>query len=213
MCGRVDLSDPMAVMNWLINQRWKKRDRVGRVSLGESRANVPPSQPVPVLWKIDGEDVVELMPWQIHCQVNGVVRPIANARSDKLFRFPPYRNAIANRKCIFFANAFYEWTADKSDRRPRRIAPTDGTIFKIAGFYQQEDADGALGCCLITTEANDAIATFHDRMPVLLDDEGVEAWLGDTDRDAVARLLVPASSDSLSIEIADIAINKVPRAQ
>lgn len=211
MCGRVDLSDPEAVMNWLINRRWKQRDRIGRVSLGEPRPNVPPSLPVPILRKVDGEDVVELMRWQIHCNVNGVVRPIANARSDKIFRFAPYRSGVAQRRCVFLACAFFEWTKDKADRRPRRIAPADNTIFKIAGFYQQEDAAGTLGCCLITTDANEAIATFHDRMPVLLDDDGVDAWLSAEDRDAVSRLLVPAPNDFISITLADTAMNKVPR--
>lgn len=51
----------------------------------------------------------------------------------------------------------------------------------LAGLYEyRKTAPGdpsAATCTILTTEANDLIRPVHDRMPVILDRDGVALWL------------------------------------
>ena len=49
---------------------------------------------------------------------------------------------------------------------------------------------------MIITEPNSFVRTIHDRMPVLLDEEGTAAWLAG---DAGLELLKPAPDDALGM--------------
>jgi putative SOS response-associated peptidase YedK len=42
---------------------------------------------------------------------------------------------------------------------------------------------GALSCTIITTTANDMIAAFHDRMPVILVPTDYDLWLSPSERE------------------------------
>ena len=63
----------------------------------------------------------------------------------------------------------------------------------------------------MTCAANAAIAEIHDRMPVVLDERGAEDWMNPQERDSLSlkRLLVPASSDLLSVRAASPLVNSV----
>ena len=50
----------------------------------------------------------------------------------------------------------------------------------------------------MTTNANDLVARVHDRMPVILGEDALDAWVMPSgDGDALHRLLVPAPEDWL----------------
>ena len=38
-----------------------------------------------------------------------------------------------------------------------------------------------LSCTIVTTQANGMVMPVHERMPVILEGEGMDAWLGDSD--------------------------------
>jgi putative SOS response-associated peptidase YedK len=55
----------------------------------------------------------------------------------------------------------------------------DGEPFAIAGLWEHWEGEGGPleTCTLLTTEANELLASYHDRMPVILRPEDYELWL------------------------------------
>ncbi|EYF03607.1 SOS response-associated peptidase [Chondromyces apiculatus] len=127
-----------------------------------------------------------------------------NARSEGVREKPSFRQAFARRRCVIPADGFYEWTGPKGARQPVWFHPREGGLLKLAGLYESflEPATGenVQTFTVLTTAANDVVARLHDRMPVLLADEDVDAWLGldeGVSLDAVEALMRPAPNDLL----------------
>lgn len=108
-----------------------------------------------------------------------------NARSETVER--GFRKPFAQRRVVVPADGFYEWTGPKSARRPVWFRPRAGGMLYLAGLAETLP-DGRLGFVVLTTEAVGEVARVHDRMPVLLSRENVQAWLERPD----SGLLVPA---------------------
>ncbi len=165
------------------------------------RANIAPTQPVPVVRMErdpDGEKRrhFALVRWAF---LPGFVKDpkdfplVINARSETVLGKPSFRAAMRRRRCIFIADAFYEWRRDfsvkgkgKASSQPFLIRRSDGAPMAIAGLWETwagpngEEVDGA---CVLTTPANQLISAIHDRMPVILEPEDFDRWL---DSDAVS---------------------------
>jgi hypothetical protein len=55
-------------------------------------------------------------------------------------------------------------------------------FFFIAGLWDIDPGEGgARSFTMVTTEPNDLVRTYHDRMPVVLAEDAAEAWLTDPD--------------------------------
>ncbi len=146
---------------------------------------------------------------------------VINARSETAPEKPSFRNAVKRRRCIFIADAFYEWQRDTTgkgkNKRPSipfLIRRQDGNPMALAGLWETwtgpngEEQDTA---CIVTTDANGTMAGIHDRMPVILERDDFDVWLDNTDTDLAdaAALMRPAADDVLeAFEISD-AVNKV----
>ena len=59
---------------------------------------------------------------------------------------------------------------------------------------------------LITTSANDVVTPVHNRMPVLLDQDGIDEWINE-DEVAPLHLFKPAANDFLSVVKVGTAVN------
>jgi len=66
-------------------------------------------------------------------------------------------------------------------------------------------------CTIITTDANEAVAQLHDRMPVILPDETWPAWLGATPAtaDELRAMLKPLPDGMLDIWPVDKRVGNV----
>ena len=96
---------------------------------------------------------------------------IINTRSETALEKPMFRENTLRRRCIIPARAFYEWDAEK--RMVTFFLP-DQQIIWMAGIFDPEHRYSVL-----TTAANDSVSGFHDRMPVLLPQDAMDAWLFD----------------------------------
>ena len=193
------------------------------------RANIAPTQPVPIL-RMERDALggkqrrFALLRWSFTPAF--VKDPkdfplIINARSETALEKASFRNAMRRRRCIFIADAFYEWRRDltgkgknKRPSEPFLFRRRDGGPMALAGLWETwsgpngEEVDGA---CVVTTSANGLMAAIHDRMPVILEPEDFDAWL---DSDAVeaadaARLMRPAAENVLEFWPISTAVNKV----
>ncbi len=116
---------------------------------------------------------------------------LINARAETLAEKPAFRSALARRRCLIFADGFYEWTGLKGKKQPYRFTVEDGAPFAFAGLYERWGPKEAPveTCTIVTCAPNALLATIHDRMPVILDDGALDAWLYGDVGDALAALV------------------------
>jgi putative SOS response-associated peptidase YedK len=112
----------------------------------------------------------------------GAARPglQINVRSEGIAR-GYIKGAFARHRCAIVADGFYEWTGPKTARRPIRFHLPDGGLFVFAAvFLPQSDAktgERRPHFAILTTEANERVRGVHDRMPVILGPDDIDAWL------------------------------------
>jgi putative SOS response-associated peptidase YedK len=188
MCGRYTLAvpDPAAIR--------------GRFDLGESieirrRFNVAPGDDVlAVTTDREGVPRGDSLRWGL--VPSWAKRPdtglkMINARLETVAERPAYRRAFERFRCLIIADGFYEWQSQPGGpKQPFHITRDDGATFAFAGLWSiWHGQNGATlrTCTIITTAANSAISSLHDRMPVILEPEAERMWLDV----ATAPLLLP----------------------
>lgn len=107
-----------------------------------------------------------------------------NARAETVATQPAFRDAFRKRRCIVPASGFYEWQKSmkggKEVKQPQYIRRPDGRPIGLAGLWERwEGPDGTVieSFTIITTDANDLVRPFHNRMPVVLQPEDYGTWL------------------------------------
>jgi putative SOS response-associated peptidase YedK len=118
-----------------------------------------------------------------------------NARVETVASKPAYRNAFKRRRCVIPAEGFYEWQAAAHETRqkgsqakqPFFIHRKDHAPILLAGLWEiwrPEEGEPVHSCTIVVTDANDAIAAVHDRMPVVLEPAVMDRWLDPEHADA-----------------------------
>lgn len=104
---------------------------------------------------------------------------LINARSETVTEKPSFREAFKSRRILVPAEGFYEWARRGDRKRPFYFHMKDGEPFAIAGLWERWEGEGGAleTCTLLTTEANELLAPYHGRMPVILRPEDYGVWL------------------------------------
>jgi putative SOS response-associated peptidase YedK len=127
-----------------------------------------------------------------------------NARAETLHERASFKNLIASHRCIVPISGFYEWQREGKKRQPLYIHRADEEPIALAGLWTEwpdpESGELLTTHTVITCAPNAAIAPIHNRMPVILDGDGLDAWLdpGIEKPADVLPLLVPCPDDLLS---------------
>ena len=153
MCGRFSLTKPQQLRTAFPQFRYPEFSETRL-----PRYNIAPAQRVLGV-RNDGRNVAEEMSWGVRGRINIRAESIAAWRS-------PLR-----RRCIEFADGFYEWRA----RRPYYYTLRSGEPFAFAGLW--DDAGGMPACDIVTCVPNELVAPVHNRMPVMLTRENLALWL------------------------------------
>ncbi|MBV1857979.1 MAG: SOS response-associated peptidase [Nannocystaceae bacterium] len=107
--------------------------------------------------------------------------PMINARSETMHLRPTFRDAVWRQRCGVVANGFLEWSGPKGARQPYWFHRPDDAPFVFAALYRDEldPASGEVSrkFAVLTTRPNALVSPHHDRMPVILDRRGSDAWL------------------------------------
>ena len=168
MCGRYTLIDPERLARQYAQYRFEEFSQARL----PARYNIAPAQPVLGV-RNDSPNVVELRwlsPLGSSSDANATGQ--INARSETVATKPTFRDAFLHRRCILFADGFYEWR----DRRPTRFSMRDDAPFAFAGIWNPAGSAPAT-CAILTTKPNELVAAVHDRMPVILRPDAVGTWL------------------------------------
>jgi putative SOS response-associated peptidase YedK len=170
------------------------------------RYNIAPTQPAAIVRLEREERRFVLVRWGL---VPSWVRDpnsfalLFNARAESAADEPAFRAAIRYRRCLFPASGFYEWRRGPGKaRQPYWIRPVGGGPVAFAGLWETwPDRDGGEidTACILTIDANDTIASIHNRMPVVIAAGDFSRWLNvdEYPPGAVADLLRPAPENLL----------------
>lgn len=191
MCGRYSLHGP--------HSRLRRQFGVDD-DLEYDSYNIAPGSRIPV---IRPGRRLELVRWGLRAGGR-----VANVRDDSTVK--PWARSLLRERVVLPMSGFYEWQAPKEPRgrkQPYYMTPMSSDYLAVAGAIARWDDRGAT---LFTSAPNDLLAPIHDRMPVLLDAEGVELWLDpDTPIARVLELLRPAPDGALRMWPVGIAVNRV----
>ncbi len=121
-----------------------------------------------------------------------------NARSETVAEKPAFAKAFATRRAIVPADGYYEWYPGEK-KQPFFICPKDRGVLAMAGLFEFWKANPDTGGWLITftiltTTASDDLGHLHDRTPMMLVGDEIDAWLDPAPMSTADRLglLVPA---------------------
>jgi putative SOS response-associated peptidase YedK len=209
MCGRFASQIPAD----LIRQLFRTSGSVPNLA---PSWNVAPTQDAMVIRRHPetGERRLDLLRWGLvpswTKDLKGPRKPI-NARSETVAGSGMFKAALASRRCLVPADAFYEWKAMPDGKQPYAIARRDGTPVTFAGLWEgwrAPDGEVMRTFAILTTSSNGTMSQLHERMPVILEQDDWPAWLGEHESDAV-RLMKPAADDVLHLWPVSRAVNSV----
>lgn len=117
---------------------------------------------------------------------------LINARREGIATKPSFRIPIRQRRCLVFADSFYEWRRSGQQKLPYRILRTNDELLVMAGIWDIWEKSGqpVRTFSIVTTEPNAEMEGIHNRMPVLLLDVDMQQrWLQDLPLEDTLELL------------------------
>jgi putative SOS response-associated peptidase YedK len=114
---------------------------------------------------------------------------VINARVEGVAERPLFRGLLAGHRCVIPLSGWYEWVS-VGETLERLGAPKRKVPFYMSAMRGSGHPDGLLTAAglwqasptgerivMLTTEAAPALQYIHNRMPVLLDEVTMDAWL------------------------------------
>lgn len=213
MCGRFTLRTPPTEIASLFSVQlaieFKKNAWLPRY-------NIAPSQNVSVIvFDPEQERRWTLFRWGLipsWAKDTKIGYKLINARGETIAEKPSFRNALKKRRCLVLADGFYEWQKTESGKQPYHFHREDGGVMAFAGLWEKWNGDDTIySCTIITTQANELLGRFHDRMPVILDAEDHEQWLDPDfqDKASLQNLIRPYPAEEMSCQMANRIVNNV----
>ena len=135
-----------------------------------------PTNLAPILIQAGEKIVADLLRWGFPgYQGNDV---LINARAETAADKKTFKESLFARRCIIPSTGFYEWTGVYKKQKNLFRLPGEKMVY-MAGFYNE--FEGELRYMILTTQANESIRNIHHRMPVILKNDALQAWIPDTD--------------------------------
>jgi putative SOS response-associated peptidase YedK len=140
-----------------------------------------------------------------------------NARSETVAEKPAFKKAFARRRALVPADGYFEWYAPEGQKKkqPFFITPKDGSVLAMAGLYEfwrdRAADEWLITYTILTTTAEDDLGHLHERMPLLVEPGGYDAWLDPAPHSSadLLGLLVPAAPGRLDAFPVSTAVNNV----
>lgn len=193
--------------------------RVPALDAIRRRFNIAPSQEAPVIRGGAGGAgrEVAMLRWGLvpsWAKDPSVGSRMINARSETAAAKPAFRDAFRSRRCAVPASGFYEWTGEAKRRVPHAITVEGRPLIAFAGLWEswKDGAGKPLETyTILTTAANGFVSPMHDRMPAILAEGDLDAWLSGSAEEA-SKLILPPPDDAMRERTVSRALND-PRAE
>ena len=206
MCGRFAQKSPA--------RKISKQFKVEEVPPLVERFNVAPAQSVlAVRESPDGRESAFLK-WGLvprWAKDPAIGNKLINARAETVTEKPSFRDAFSRRRCLVPMEGFYEWARRGDRKRPFYFHMRDDEPFAVAGLWEvwEGGGDPLETCTLLTTEANELLTGYHDRMPVILRPEDYDLWLdvGVRSAERLLPLLRPFPREEMTTYAVSLMVN------
>lgn len=223
MCGRVVQTSSPARLAMLFGAT----DTVANAAAPHrARHNVAPTMDVPAIVEAGGRRLGPLrwgfVPDWSRSPGDGP-QPI-NARVEGVATSRLFGAAVRRQRCIVPIDGWYEWQTVSDGKQPWLLRPSGAVPAAVAGVWSRWDApddasddtpdrgsseriapQSLVTVALLTTVARGTAAQVHDRMPLLVHDEHLDAWLARSDTH------VPALLEELADRIPTLELFPVSR--
>ncbi|HEX7171059.1 MAG TPA: SOS response-associated peptidase [Candidatus Limnocylindria bacterium] len=174
--------------------------------------NVPPTERIRIVVERDGARRLAAARWgfQPFWADGAPGRSWINARAETAWDSPAFGPALRVTRCVIPADAFYEWDRTASPRQPYAIGPADaGALLPMAGIWSH-GRHAPPTAAILTTAPNELVRRIHDRMPVILERDLLDAWLDPATPPAeLAPMLLAAPDATLRMWPVSLAVNRV----
>ena len=208
VCGRFTLRSPTETIASLFEGL--------RVPPLEPRFNIAPTQPVACIRSLKGQPYLSHLRWGLvpsWAQDVGVGGQLINARAETVASKPSFGESLKRRRCLVIADGFYEWKKIGRKKFPFYVTRPDSKPFCMAGLWDhwKQGEPSVETCAIITTVANGAMQSLHDRMPVILEPSDYLAWIdsGSGGAETLQRRLANNVEEELRIQEVSRFVNKV----
>jgi putative SOS response-associated peptidase YedK len=208
MCGRFSQGEPSRHVS----------DYFGAYpddDLPDGLYNVPPTDTIRIVVERDGDRRLAAARWGFQPfwtsdAAPGAPRSWINARAETAAASPAFGPALRATRCVIPADAFYEWDRSVSPRQPYAIGPTvESEMLAMAGIWSRSRELGVTAA-ILTTRPNALVEPIHNRMPVILPNDLLDAWLDPTAALAeIEPMLAPAPEASLRMWPVSTEVNRV----
>lgn len=208
MCGRYVLK-----ASTLDLQKAFHLDEVPQLS---ARYNIAPMQAAPIILDAAPRKLV-VAQWGLVPQWAKdpkIANQFINARSETLEKKGVFKELLASHRCLVPADGFYEWRHEGKQRLPHFVHEPDGRPLAMAGLWSRWHSPEGMDLTtfvIITTRANGELQSLHDRMPVILDEDGRQRWLSGPSHDfaGLEELLHPWHQSKLEVTAVSPHVNSV----
>jgi putative SOS response-associated peptidase YedK len=171
MCGRYNFVMTPTMIDYL--------DQLGVSVTLPDQYNIAPTESVPIILEADGKRECHLARWWLTPSWSSgpdTKYSMFNARAENLESSRAYKGPFHHKRCIIPASSFMEWKTEQGAKQPYEILRQDGQPIAMAGLWDICNEE-LVSCSIVTTKASPAMEAIHNRMPVMLDAEGVKQWL------------------------------------
>jgi putative SOS response-associated peptidase YedK len=179
MCGR--LNNPKDLSR--IAARYRVKEKINF----PHNPNLAPTEETPIIGKdLEGHRKLRLARFGLipgWAKETKVSYSMINARAETIREKPAYKSAFEKRRCIIPVEGFYEWRKESEIKQPYYFSGEDGALLSLAGIWELNDKLGEeiYSFTIITTNANETMKPYHDRMPVIIKREEEDEWLNSSD--------------------------------
>lgn len=211
MCGRYVVAKELGELQAIF-------DAEAPVDFPTLSYNIAPTQLAPILVEreLEGVPTRELHPARfglIPHWAKELSDPLFNARIETVLEKPSFRDAALQKRCVVPASGYFEWDREK---QPHFIHADPLICF--AGIYSfwrdpskaaSDPSRWVLSFSILTKVGSPSLSWVHDRSPVFLSEDGVEAWLA-PDYETTPDLLhaLAAESDDVADSLEHFPVSK-----
>ena len=150
----------------------------------KSEGEIRPTDMVPVIAPDKaGRRKVYPMVWGF--SVPGLKKPLVNARVENAKDKSTFKESWVRRRCVVPASYYFEWSHIRSGNKVKAvdkyaIQPAGSDVTWLAGLYRVEKSYAGLlhpVFTVLTRAACPDLQKIHDRMPVMIHGEDIDAWI------------------------------------